>query len=76
MNGNWFLNQIHAWLNQYIYSNGLPIGNSKLIPVKQKIKPSTLWFDASLSEEKRLNEVLFGRETYPLTYNIYLDSKN
>jgi hypothetical protein len=56
--------------------NGLPIGNSELIPVKQKLKPSTLWVDASLSEEKRLSEILFGRESYSLTYNTFLDTKN
>ncbi|MBT8377903.1 MAG: L,D-transpeptidase [Ignavibacteria bacterium] len=56
--------------------NGLPIGNSEMIPVKQKIKPSTLWVDASLSEEKRLTEIFLGTETYALTYNPHLDSKN
>jgi hypothetical protein len=56
--------------------NGLPIGNSDLIPVKQKIKPSTLWVDATTSEDKRLAEIFSGRKTYPFTYNKYLDSKN
>jgi hypothetical protein len=56
--------------------NGLPIGNSEMIPPKQKIKSSTLWVDASLSEEERLNEIFFGRESYPLSYNSFLDSKN
>ena len=56
--------------------NGLPIGNSELIPVKQKIRPSILWVDANLSEEKRLNEILYGRESYPINFNSFLDSKN
>lgn len=56
--------------------NGLPIGNSKLIPVKQKMRPSTLWVDATTPEEKRLTEIFSGRETYTLIYNPYLDSKN
>jgi hypothetical protein len=56
--------------------NGLPIGNSELIPVKQKIKPSILWVDASLSEEKKLIEIFSGRDQHPLTYNTFLDSKN
>ncbi len=56
--------------------NGLPIGNSELIPVKQKIKPHTLWVDTFLSEEKRLNEIIHGRESYSITYNTFLDSRN
>jgi hypothetical protein len=56
--------------------NGLPIGDSELIPIKQNLKPSTLWVDASLSEEKRLAEIFLGTETYALTYNPHLDSKN
>lgn len=59
---------------QNVGHNGLPIGNSELIPVKQNIKPSTLWVDITTSEQKRLEEILSGRETYPLTYNTYLDS--
>jgi hypothetical protein len=56
--------------------NGLPIGNSELIPRKQNLKPPTLWVDASLSDEIRLAEILYGRESYPFNYNSFLDSKN
>ena len=56
--------------------NGLPIGKSDLIPFKQRIKPSILWVDDSLSEEKRLNEILTGRENHLLSYNPFLDFNN
>jgi len=59
-----------------IYSNGLPIGNSELIPAKQNLKPATLWVDKTLSETEKLNAILKGREKSKLTYNIFLDSKN
>jgi hypothetical protein len=53
--------------------NGLPIGNSEFIPVRQNLKPSTLWVDASLSDEKRLNEIFNGSESSSFTFNPYLD---
>jgi hypothetical protein len=59
-----------------IYSNGLPIGNSELIPARQNLKPSTLWVDKSRSEEERIAEIFSGKEKYSLTLNPFLDSRN
>jgi len=59
-----------------IYSGGLPIGNTELIPTRQNLKPTTLWVDNTLPETEKLNEFLKGREKSPLTYNPFLDSKN
>ncbi len=59
-----------------IYSSGLPIGNSELIPAKQNLKPTTLWVDNTLSETEKLNEILKGREKSDLTFNPFLDSRN
>jgi hypothetical protein len=59
-----------------IYSGGLPIGNSELIPAKQNLKPLTLWVDNTLSETEKLNKILKGKQKIKLTYNAFLDSKN
>jgi hypothetical protein len=59
-----------------INHNGLPIGNSELIPAKQNLKPSSLWVDNSLPESEKLNEIFKGKEKYLLTYNPFLDSRN
>lgn len=59
-----------------IYSTGLPIGNSELIPSKQHLKPLSLWVDRTKSEEERLYEVFSGKEKYDLTLNLFLDAKN
>jgi hypothetical protein len=59
-----------------IYSSGLPIGNSELIPARQNLKPSTLWVDRSKSEEERLAEIFSGKEKELLTFNPLLDSRN
>jgi len=59
-----------------IYSSGLPIGNSELIPTKQNLKPTYLWVDKSKSDEERLAEIFFGKEKSNLTLNPFLDSKN
>ena len=58
------------------YSGGLPIGSTELIPTKQNLKPLTIWVDNTLSETKKLNEILNGREKSELTYNTFLDSRN
>jgi hypothetical protein len=58
-----------------IYSGGLPIGNSELIPTKQDLKPSYLWVDNTKPEEERLAEIFSGREKELLTLNPFLDSK-
>jgi lipoprotein-anchoring transpeptidase ErfK/SrfK len=59
-----------------IYSSGLPIGNSELIPTKQNLKPAYLWVDKSKSEEERLAEIFSGIEKSDFTLNPFLDSKN
>ncbi|NWG29600.1 MAG: L,D-transpeptidase [Ignavibacteriaceae bacterium] len=59
-----------------IFSNGLPIGNSELIPARQNLKPSTLWVDKNKTEEERLAEIFTGREKELLTLNPVLDSRN
>jgi hypothetical protein len=59
-----------------IFSNGLPIGNSELIPTKQNLKPTYLWVDKNKSEEERLVEIFSGKEKSDLTLNPFLDSKN
>jgi len=59
-----------------IYSIGLPIGNSELIPTRQNLRPSILWVDRNNPEEERLAEILFGREKELITLNPALDSKN
>ena len=56
--------------------NGLPIGNSELIPSKQNIKPSTLWIDSNKPEIEKLIDIVSGWKREPLTYNTFLDSKN
>lgn len=59
-----------------IFSNGLPIGNSELIPAKQNLKPTTLWVDKNKSEQEKLVEIFSGKEKYSLTLNLFLDSRN
>jgi len=59
-----------------IYSDGLPIGDSELIPTRQNLKPNYLWVDKNKSEEKRLAEIFSGKEKFELTLNPFLDSKN
>lgn len=59
-----------------IYSSGLPIGNSELIPAKQNLKPAYLWVDQNKSEEERLADIFSGREKSDLTLNPFLDSNN
>ena len=59
-----------------IYSCGLPIGNSELIPTKQNLRPSYLWIDKTITEEKRLAEILYGKAKSELTFNLFLDSRN
>jgi hypothetical protein len=59
-----------------IYSSGLPIGDSELIPVRQNLKPTTLWVESTLPETEKLNEILKGREKSKLTFNTFLDSRN
>ena len=59
-----------------VYSSGLPIGNSELIPTKQNLRPSYLWIDKTITEEKRLAEILYGKAKSELTFNLFLDSKN
>jgi len=59
-----------------IYSNGLPIGNSELIPAKQNLKPYTLWVDRNKSEKEKLAEIFSGKEKSDFTLNPYLDSRN
>lgn len=59
-----------------IFSNGLPIGNSELIPTKQNLKPAYLWVDKNKPEVERLAEIFSGRKKELLTLNPDLDSKN
>jgi len=59
-----------------IYSGGLPIGNTELIPAKQNLKPSFLWVDGNTLEEERLAEIFLGKEKSDFTLNQFLDSKN
>lgn len=59
-----------------IYSNGLPIGNSELIPSKQNLKPTYLWVDKNKPEVERLAEIFSGKEKSDLTLNPFLDSRN
>jgi len=59
-----------------VYHSGLPIGDSGLLPIKQNIKPLTLWVENTLSENQKLNAILKGSEKSELTYNSFLDSKN
>ena len=59
-----------------IYSKGLPIGNSHLIPARQNLQPSTLWVDKNKPEEERLAEIFSGRDKELLTLNSILDSRN
>jgi L,D-transpeptidase catalytic domain len=59
-----------------IYSSGLPIGNSELIPAKQNLKPYTLWADKNKSEEEKLTEIFSGKEKSDFTLNPFLDSRN
>ena len=59
-----------------VYSSGLPIGNSELIPTKQNLKPATLWVDKNISEQEKLAEIFSGIEKYSFTLNPFLDSSN
>ena len=59
-----------------IYSSGLPIGNSELIPTKQNLKPAYLCVDRNKSEEERLAEIFSGKEKSDFTLNPFLDSRN
>ena len=59
-----------------IFSTGLPIGDSELIPSKQNLKPAFLWVDQNNSEEERLAEIFSGKEKSDFTLNPYLDSRN
>jgi hypothetical protein len=59
-----------------IYSSGLPIGNSELIPAKQNLKPYTLWADKNKSEEEKLTEIFSGKEKSDFSLNPFLDSRN
>jgi hypothetical protein len=59
-----------------VYSSGLPIGNSELIPAKQNLRPTYLWVDKNKSEEERLAEIFSGKEKSDFTLNQFLDSKN
>ena len=59
-----------------IYSGGLPIGNSDLIPTMQNLKPAILWVDNNKSEEERLTEILSGKEKSDFTLNTFLDARN
>lgn len=59
-----------------IFSSGLPIGNSELIPTKQNLKPTYLWVDKNKSEQERLAEIFSGRQKEYLTFNPVLDSRN
>jgi hypothetical protein len=59
-----------------IYSSGLPIGNSELIPARQNLRPTTLLVDRSKLEEERLAEIFSGRQKELLTLNPVLDSRN
>lgn len=59
-----------------IYSSGLPVGNSELIPTRQNIKPTFLWVDKNISGDEKLAEIFSGREKELLTLNPILDSRN
>jgi hypothetical protein len=59
-----------------IYSGGLPIGNSELIPSRQNLKPAYLCINKNKSEEERLAEIFSGKEKSDFTLNPFLDSKN
>jgi hypothetical protein len=59
-----------------IYSGGLPIGNSDLIPTMQNLKPAILWVDKTKSEEERLAEIFLGKEKSDFTLNTFLDARN
>ena len=59
-----------------IFSTGLPIGDSELIPSKQNLKPAFLWVDQNNSEEERLAEIFSGKEKSDFTLNPHLDSRN
>jgi len=59
-----------------IYSGGLPIGDSELIPSKQNLKPTFLWVDQNKSEDERLAEIFSGKEKSDLTLNPFLDANN
>jgi len=59
-----------------IYSSGLPIGNTELIPSIQNVRPATLWVDKNKSEQERLAELFSGKEKSDLTLNSFLDSRN
>ncbi len=59
-----------------IYSSGLPIGNSELIPAKQNIKPTFLWVDKNKSEDEKLAELISGKEKSDFTFNPFLDARN
>ena len=59
-----------------IYSDGLPIGDSELIPARQNLKPNYLWVGGNKSDEERLSEIFSGKEKYELTLNPFLDAKN
>lgn len=58
-----------------IFSTGLPIGNSELIPAKQNLKPLFLWVDRNKSDEDKLVEIFSGKEKSDFTLNPFLDSK-
>jgi L,D-transpeptidase catalytic domain len=59
-----------------IYSSGLPIGDSGLIPAKQNLRPLYLWVDKNKSEEERLTEIFSGKEKSDFTLNTFLDARN
>jgi hypothetical protein len=59
-----------------IYSSGLPIGNSELIPAKQNLKPTYLWIEKNKTEEEKLAEIFKGKEKSDFTLNPFLDSKD
>ena len=56
--------------------NGLPIGNTELIPARQNFKPATLWIDNTFSETEKLSAIMKGTEKSSFTYNPFLDSKD
>jgi len=59
-----------------IYSSGLPIGDSGLIPTMQNLRPSFLRIDINKSEAERLSEIFLGKLKYSITLNPFLDSRN
>lgn len=59
-----------------IYSSGLPIGDSRLIPAQQNLKPIYFWIDKNKTEKEKLSEIFSGRNKYPITLNPFLDSRN